>query len=116
VPTTYVHQATVILAAGADPATLGGAVTVALCGGWEHDGPCAWPHHSGSTTEGDRTLLRTVFSVEADDEPAVRRRIDAALAAGSQAGPDGATTSWCLLASGPDRRRAVEAPDERQAA
>ncbi len=104
-PTTYVHQASVTLAPGGDPAALGGAVTVALCGSWKHDGPCTWPHHSGSESEGDQTRLRTVFRVEAADEPGVRRRIDAALATGSQAGPDGATTSWTLLASGPDQPR-----------
>jgi len=34
------------LAAETDPRAPGGAVTVALCGSWEHDGACRWPHNS----------------------------------------------------------------------
>ena len=105
---TYVHQASVTLEPGGDPAALGGAVTVALCGSLEHDGPCTWPHHSSSEPDGELTRLRTVFRVEAADEPGVRRRIGAALATGSQTGPDGATTRWTLLASGPDATRGDE--------
>lgn len=39
-----VHR--VLLDAGGDPRALGGAVTAALCGHWEHDGRCRWPHHT----------------------------------------------------------------------
>jgi hypothetical protein len=38
--TEFVHEATVELADGADPRALGGAITVAQCGHWEHDGAC----------------------------------------------------------------------------
>jgi hypothetical protein len=38
--TEFVHEATVELADDADPRALGGAITVALCGHWEHDGAC----------------------------------------------------------------------------
>ena len=31
---------------GADKRAPGGAVTVALCGHWDHEGPCRWPHRS----------------------------------------------------------------------
>ncbi len=44
--TQFVHEATVELADGADPRALGGAITVALCGHWEHEPPCPWPHHT----------------------------------------------------------------------
>ena len=71
----YVHQADVMLAEGTDPATVGAMVTVALCGHWEHDGPCRWPHHN--QIEGRQ--FRTVFIATAEDEPEVRRRIRTAL-------------------------------------
>lgn len=104
----YLHQAMVTLGSGGDPAALGGAVTVGLCGHWEHDGPCALPHHSSSEPVGDHTRLRTVFCADTADEPEVRRRIDAALAPGSKAGPDGATTCWTVLSSGPGQLRDEE--------
>ena len=63
----YVHQADVMLAAGTDPATVGAMVTVALCGHWEHDGPCRWPHHN--QIEGHQ--FKTVFIATPEDEPEV---------------------------------------------
>ena len=71
----YVHEATVVLGEGTNPAAVGAAVTVALCGHWEHDGPCRWPHNN--QIEGAR--FRTIFIATDDDEPEVRRRIRAAL-------------------------------------
>jgi len=71
----YVHQADVMLAEGTDPASVGAMVTVALCGHWEHDGPCRWPHHN--LIEGRQ--FRTVFIATPEDEPEVRRRIRTAL-------------------------------------
>jgi len=46
-----------MLAEGTDPAAVGAMVTVALCGHWEHDGPCRWPHHN----QIDGAQFRTVF-------------------------------------------------------
>ena len=71
----YVHQADVMLAEGTDPAALGAMVTVALCGHWEHEGPCRWPHNN----QIDGRQFRTIFIATAIDEPEVRRRIRAAL-------------------------------------
>jgi hypothetical protein len=71
----YVHQADVVLAEGTDPRAVGAMVTVALCGHWEHDGPCRWPHHN--QIDGNR--FRTMFVASSEDEPEVRRRIRAAL-------------------------------------
>jgi len=71
----YVHQAEVMLAEGTDPAAVGAMVTVALCGHWEHDGPCRWPHHN----QIDGAQFRTVFIATPEDEPEVRRRIRTAL-------------------------------------
>ena len=37
---SFVHEADLWLAGGVDPAAVGAAVTAALCGHWEHEGPC----------------------------------------------------------------------------
>jgi hypothetical protein len=71
----YVHEAEVMLAEDTDPAAVGAMVTVALCGHWEHDGPCRWPHHN----QIDGSQFRTVFMATPEDEPEVRRRIRVAL-------------------------------------
>ena len=105
---TYVHAARARLEPGGDPAALGGAVTVGLCGAWEHDGPCLWPHHSATSNEAGATTVRTVFRSRPEHEPEVRRLLDAALRTGRQAGPDGTSTVWQLLDSGP----ADPTPDE----
>jgi hypothetical protein len=94
--TDFVHEATIDLAVGADPRAPGGGITVALCGHWEHEPPCRWPHHTDITPDGERHLVRTVFTVTPEEEPAVRQRIVEALASGHQAGPDGRISRWTL--------------------
>ncbi len=42
----YVAEAEIVLNEGCDPAAVGAAVTVELCGHWEHEGACRWPHNS----------------------------------------------------------------------
>lgn len=80
-----------------DVNALGGAVTTALCGHWEHDGPCRWPHHTTSTRAGDEVVVATVrFDAEQPEEQQVRALIREALAGGSLVGPDGTTTTWRL--------------------
>jgi hypothetical protein len=71
----FVHEAVVVVNEGTDPAAVGAAVTVALCGHWEHEGPCRWPHNNAIQD----TLFRTLFVAAADDETEVRDRIRAAL-------------------------------------
>jgi hypothetical protein len=34
-----------------DPASVGAAVTVELCGHWQHDGACRWPHNNKISKE-----------------------------------------------------------------
>src|SRR5262245_49516577 len=96
----YVHQAEVLLAEGTDAAAVGATVTVALCGHWDHDGPCRWPHHN----QVDGALFRTVFIATPEDEPEVRRRIRTALH--SQPG-------WRVLS---DDARALAADEQELAA
>jgi predicted acylesterase/phospholipase RssA len=75
----FVVEARVEIATGIDPAALGGAVTAELCGHWEHEGPCRWPHNSEIDAQADPPRFRTLF-VAADDEAAeVRERIERAL-------------------------------------
>ena len=94
--TEFVHEASVDLAEGADPQALGGAITVALCGHWEHEGACRWPHRTDVAADGDRHVVRTVFKVTPEEEPAVRQRIVEALDSGQQAGPDGQISRWTV--------------------
>ena len=75
---TYVHEATLALADDDDGAP-GAAVTVALCGQWEHEGACRWPHHTSSYRQGDRRIVRTVVVVPADELDDVTGRIRRAL-------------------------------------
>ncbi len=104
----FVHQATLSLKSGADRAAPGGAVTLALCGVWDHDGRCRWPHHSGLHLVRATAVLRTVFVSVPVEEQLVRARIDAQLGIGTLTGPDGRTSSWRLR----DTRAADPDPDE----
>lgn len=82
-----------------DPAALGGAVTVALCGHWEHEPPCRWPHHTSSDPDpatAGSWLVTVRFDAPEQDEDGVRRRIRDALATGALTGPDGTVTTWAL--------------------
>jgi len=97
--TEYAHEARVDLADGADLRAPGGAITVALCGHWEHEPPCRWPHHTDVEPAGDGHVVRTVFTVEPRDEAVVRAKIADALAAGEQAGPDGTVSRWTVRAT-----------------
>jgi hypothetical protein len=55
----YVHTATLQLGAGTDPAAVG-AVTVELCGHWDHEGDCRRPHNNEISVVGIDALCRTV--------------------------------------------------------
>lgn len=80
----------------------GGAVTLALCGAFDHPPPCpVAPHATRADRGADGVAVRVLFATEADREAEVRALIDRALAAGSCAGPDGATTTWTFRSSAP---------------
>lgn len=95
----FVHEVVLDLAEGTDPVAPGAAVTVALCGHWEHDGGCRWPHNNEIWSDGESTTFRTIFVAPPAEECAVRERIELALR--SAAG-------WSIMASGPRALRASE--------
>jgi hypothetical protein len=75
----FVHEAELRLEAGTDPASPGAVVTTALCGHWEHDGPCRWPHNNDIDASGAVATFRTLFVAPAADEAEVRERIERGL-------------------------------------
>jgi len=77
---------------GDDPAAPGGAVTHVLCGPWDHEGACRWPHNNAIDTTAIPARFRTLFVAHAADEPEIRGRIDTALRGG-----DG----WSVMSTGP---------------
>jgi hypothetical protein len=80
---------------GGDMRAPGAAITVALCGHWEHPPPCPLaPHHTGAQRSADEVQLRVLFAAERTAEAEVRHRIEAALSQASLTGPDGFTTRW----------------------
>lgn len=79
----YALEADIELNEGCDPRAVGAAVTVELCGHWEHEGPCTWPHNSEIAADRKPALFRTIYVADEDEEPEVRGRIESSLHAGS---------------------------------
>jgi hypothetical protein len=105
----YAHDAVVRMVPADDPDAIGAAVTVALCGHWEHDPPCPLaPHATRAERHGGQVRVRTLFATEPNHEIEVRRRIDDALVGGTQRAPTGETSSWQYLSSGPGVVRETE--------
>ena len=95
------HEATVDLDPGSDAGAIGAAITVELCGHWEHEGPCAHPHQSKAEAGADGSVrIRTVFVAAPDEEAAVRARLRAALVRGDLEGPAG-TSTWRVVTDAP---------------
>lgn len=98
----FVHEAVIAMEPNADARAPGAAVTVALCGSWDHDPPCPLaPHHTRADRSGDELRVRTLFATEPEREADARRRIETALSAGELRDPDGVTTRWQVRDSGP---------------
>lgn len=96
---SFAHDAVLTMAADADTAAPGAAITVALCGHWEHEPPCRLaPHHTGVARRGGAVHLRVLFATEPEREPEVRTRIDEAL-----------TARWRVRTCGPSPVRPGEA-------
>lgn len=86
----FLHEIAVTFGPGHDSRALGGAVTQALCGDWDHEGPCRWPHRTETVPRaGDAIVARVVFSCAEEDEAQVRGRIVEAAKRGWLEGPDG---------------------------
>src|ERR687898_3600605 len=81
-PLAFVHEVELRLESGTDRAAVGAAVTAALCGHWEHEGPCRWPHNNAVGAAGPATAFRTLFVAPAGEEEEVRDRIERALREG----------------------------------
>jgi hypothetical protein len=105
----FAHEAVVTMDPDADVQAPGAAITVALCGHWDHEPPCPLaPHHSQAGRVGGEVRLRILFAAEPDMETAVRQRIERALSDGQLCGPDGVSTQWQLRSS---QRSAVSAEE-----
>jgi hypothetical protein len=100
----FVHQAVLAMDREADSRAPGGAVTVGLCGHWEHPPPCPFaPHHTTTSWVGSDLHVRIVFAVDPEREEEARTRIDEALRSGRLEGPDGQETRWQVRTTGRSR-------------
>lgn len=105
----FAHEAVVAMEEPDDLRAPGGAITLALCGDWNHEPPCPLaPHHTAAERDGAVVRLRVLFAAEPGDEAEVRGRIDEALATAGITAPDGTAIRWRLLSSGPSAVRADE--------
>jgi hypothetical protein len=76
----FVHEAILAMEPGADERAPGAAVTVALCGHWDHEPPCPLaPHHVHADRVGAELRVRVLFAAEPESEQEVRQRIEMAL-------------------------------------
>jgi hypothetical protein len=106
---TFAHEAVLIMDPDADIRVPGAAVTVALCGGWEHEPPCPLaPHHTDSRRIGGEVHVRILFAAEPDIEGDIRQRIDLALSSGQLRAPDGTASRWQLRSTRPSDVSAEE--------
>jgi hypothetical protein len=111
----FVHDAVVTMEAGGDVRAPGAAITVALCGHWEHEPPCPLaPHYTDARRFGDQVRLRLLFATEPAAEAEVRSRIEAALSQPGLTSPDGNTTHWQLGDARPGLLRNDEAQQAEQ--
>ncbi len=105
----YAHDAVVVMPPGGSPNALGGAITLALCGHWDHQPPCPLaPHYVSTVQNGETVTLRILFATQPTNEQRVRSLIGEALATGALTGPDGARTTWQLSSAAPDNVRPEE--------
>ena len=108
--TAFAHEATLAMGPDGDVNAPGAAITVALCGSWDHQPPCPLAaHHTSAARAGDAVQLRILFAADPADEEVVRQRIADALRAGQLAGPDGTVTTWQLRRDNPAPVAATEA-------
>jgi hypothetical protein len=99
--TAHVHQATLVMSSAADLDAPGTAITLKLCGSWNHTPPCPFPHHTHVERTGTTVSLRVLFVSEPENENVVRERIDTALSLGFGTDRTGSSTRWELHGSTP---------------
>ncbi|MFZ1161818.1 hypothetical protein [Mycobacterium sp.] len=105
----FAHDALVAMRHNDSPDALGGAITKALCGGWDHQPPCPLaPHYVTNVPAGETVTLRVVFATEPANEQRVRALIDEALATGELTVPDGGVAHWELRSASPGTIRSDE--------
>jgi hypothetical protein len=91
------------------PNAIGGAITAALCGHWDHTPPCPLaPHYVTALRDGETVAVRILFATEPSNERRVRSLIAEALATGELAGPDGGVATWQLSSAAPGNVRPEE--------
>ena len=96
--TTQVHDAVLVMDGEGDERAPGAAVTLELCGSWEHAGACpVAAHHTTTRRDGAAVSVRVLFAVQSGEEGALRHRVVAALAREHLVGPDGTTSRWRLV-------------------
>jgi hypothetical protein len=93
----FAHDAVVAMQPDGNANAPGGAITLALCGHWDHSPPCPLaPHYVANQVDGQTVRLRILFAAEPADEQRVRSLIGEALATGQLTGPDGKLSAWQL--------------------
>lgn len=113
----FAHDAVVAMDEHGDRRAPGGAITLALCGDWDHEPPCPLaPHHTAAERDGGVVRLRVLFAADPNDEGEVRRRIEEALATAGVTTPNGTAVRWGLLSSGLSAVRADEGEHGRRLA
>ena len=94
----FQHSYDLRLASGGDKQAPGAAITVGLCGHWDHEGPCRWPHHSTVThLQADDFRLTVDVTCKVHERSQVLDRLRQAILGGELVGPDGRLTRWKLL-------------------
>ena len=92
----------------ADVRAPGAAVTVALCGHWDHEPPCPLaPHQVGAEEHDGELRVRILFAAEPDTQAQVRQLIELAMS-GQLEFPAGLTTPWRARAGRPAEVSAEE--------
>jgi hypothetical protein len=105
----FAHDAVIAMRPGSSPNALGGAITKALCGGWDHPPPCPLaPHYVTNVPAGETVALRVLFATEPANAQRVRSLIGEALATGRSTDPDGQAAIWELRPASPGSIRADE--------
>ncbi len=96
----FIHEAELQLHDGTDPAAVGAAATTALCGHWEHEGPCRWPHNNDIELSDSVANFRTLFVATATEEDDVRECVERSLREG---------VGWAVLST---QSRPITPPEE----